>query len=89
MKPKNRRASPELRHRFGTNLKRLRLAKGWSQIELARRSGLTNNQISKLERELLNSSMANIEALAVALECLEVDLFWPLKQDTKDGNQEP
>ena len=89
MKPKNRRASPELRNRFGTNLRRLRTAKGYTQLELAHRSGLTNCQINKMEQGRLNSSLAALEALSVALECWEVDLLWPIKEKERHGSQEP
>lgn len=71
----NRKASPELRWRLATNLKMLRKARGYTQQELARRSGLTRNYISNIEQETVNISLANLEALAIGLECSEVDLL--------------
>jgi transcriptional regulator with XRE-family HTH domain len=50
-------------------------------MELARCSGLTNNQISKMERKSTASSLANIEALSIALECEEVHLLWCGKEN--------
>jgi len=72
---KNRKASPELRWRLATNLKKLREARGYTQQELARRSGLTRNYISNIEQETVNISLANLEALAVGLDCSEEDLL--------------
>jgi transcriptional regulator with XRE-family HTH domain len=78
---KHRKASPEIRRRLAVNLKRLRKAKGYTQIELARRSGMRNRYISKIENEQVNTSLANLEALSIALECWEVDLLWPVKEE--------
>ncbi len=36
--------------RFGQNVRTARLARGWTQEELARRSGLATVQISRIER---------------------------------------
>lgn len=72
---KNRKASPDIRWRLAVNLKRLREARGYTQLELARRCGLTNAYISKIEQELMNVSLANLETLAKGLECSEEDLL--------------
>jgi transcriptional regulator with XRE-family HTH domain len=60
---KNRKPSQEIRWRLATNLKRLREARGYTQLELARRTGLTNAYISKIEQELMNVSLANLGML--------------------------
>jgi transcriptional regulator with XRE-family HTH domain len=80
MSNQNRKASPELRHRLAINLKKLREARGYTQMALARRSGINHGYISKVERELKNLTLANLEALAIALGCSEADLLWPVKQ---------
>ena len=72
---KNRKASPEIRWRLATNLRRLREARGYTQLELARRTGLPNSYISKVEQELKNVTLANLEALADGLDCSLEDLF--------------
>jgi len=72
---KNRKASPELRRRLATNLKHLRAARGYTQQELARLTGLTRNYISNIEQETVNISLANLEALAIGLGCSEADLL--------------
>jgi transcriptional regulator with XRE-family HTH domain len=68
MGKKNRKASSESLWLLATNLKRLREARGYSQLELARRTGLPNGYISKLE------------ALANGLGCSLEDLFRPPKR---------
>jgi len=66
---RNRRPSSEALWLLGSNLKRLREARGYSQIELGRRSGVDNNQISKIEQEQGNASLALLDALARGLDC--------------------
>jgi transcriptional regulator with XRE-family HTH domain len=46
---------------------------------LARRTHLTSSYISKVERELMNVSLANLDALASGLDCSLADLFMPVK----------
>jgi transcriptional regulator with XRE-family HTH domain len=72
---KNRKASPEILWLLAINLRRLRKARGYTQVELARRSGLPNRYISNIEQELKNVTLANLEALAKGLDCSLVDLF--------------
>jgi len=47
---------------------RLRLAKGWSQSELARRAGTKQANISKLENGLANPTVDFLRRVAQALE---------------------
>jgi transcriptional regulator with XRE-family HTH domain len=50
-------------------LRELRTAKGWSQSELARRSGVPQYTISRLEAgEQESINLAHLEQLATALE---------------------
>lgn len=56
-------------------LKAARVARGWSQDELARRSGLSRSGVSAIEIERLVPSAAAALALARALECRVEDLF--------------
>jgi transcriptional regulator with XRE-family HTH domain len=80
MNRKHRTASLELRDRLATNLRRLRKAKGYTQVDLSRRSGIPNRYISHIEQGRVNASLSMLEALSVALECWEVDLLWPIKE---------
>lgn len=72
---KNRKASSEILWRLANNVKRLREARGYTQQELAHRCGLNKGYVSKIEQELMNISLANLEALANGLECTEEDLL--------------
>jgi transcriptional regulator with XRE-family HTH domain len=76
---KNRKPTSVSLWLLATNLRRLRKARGYTQIELARRSGLTNGFISKVEQELKNVTLANLEALAHGLDCSIADLFIPFR----------
>jgi len=49
------------------NVRRLRVKAGWSQEELAIRSGLDRTYVSSLERKVWNVSLSNIDKLAKAL----------------------
>src|SRR3954447_5955510 len=60
--------------RFETDLRDRRTRRGWSQEELARRSGLSRAGISAVETERLIPSAAAALALAAALECRGEDL---------------
>ena len=72
---KNRKASSDILWRLATNVKKMREARGYTQQELARRCGLNKGYVSKIEQEILNISLANLEALAAGLECSEEDLL--------------
>lgn len=51
-------------------LRDLRHTRGWSQSELARRSGVSQSVISRLENGVIEAvSFENLERLATALEC--------------------
>ena len=49
------------------NVRRLRVKAGWSQEEVAIRSGLDRTYVSSLERKVWNVSLSNIDKLAKAL----------------------
>lgn len=59
------------------NLRRLRLAAGLSQEELARRSGLSRRMINGVEAGSTNISLANLDHVASALGVAFVDLVQP------------
>lgn len=67
-----------LKSRFGFNLRRLREANGWSQEELADRTGLHRTYISGIERGIRNPTLMIIEQIATALKVSPADL---LKKD--------
>jgi transcriptional regulator with XRE-family HTH domain len=53
---------------FGNKVLRLRLAKGWSQAELAERVGTQQANISRIESGLGNPTFGFLEKLAEALD---------------------
>ena len=61
--------------RFAQNVKTLRLEKGWSQEELARRSDLHRTYIGSIERYERNVSLLNVERIAKALKVNAKDLL--------------
>ncbi|HET7121857.1 MAG TPA: helix-turn-helix transcriptional regulator [Solirubrobacterales bacterium] len=54
--------------RFGRNVRALRLEKGWTQEELADRSGLASVQISRVERGVREVRLTTLLRLVSALE---------------------
>ncbi len=70
-----RKPSSEIRWRLATNTKRLRIARGYTQHQLARRCRFPNSYISCIECETVDVTLANLEALADGLECSLYDLF--------------
>lgn len=57
----------DIRQQVGGNIKSARLAKGWSQEELAHQSGLHRTYISSLERGVRNPTVAVLQRVARAL----------------------
>ncbi|MFC0199613.1 helix-turn-helix domain-containing protein [Paracoccus rhizosphaerae] len=60
--------------KFGRNVRAARHAAGFSQEELAHRSGLHRTYIGGIERGERNPSLENIVALAIGLGCSAPDL---------------
>ena len=63
-----------LRH-FGTKVRKLRKAKGWSQEELAIRAKLHRTYIGSIERSERNVRLLNIERIAKAFSVKIEDLI--------------
>jgi transcriptional regulator with XRE-family HTH domain len=61
--------------RFARSVKTLRLDKGWSQEELARRADLHRTYIGSIERHERNVSLLNVERIAKALKVDAKDLL--------------
>lgn len=60
---------------FGARLRELRLEKGWTQEELAARSGIEFSQVGRIERGVINTSLSTVFILAKTLEIDVRDLF--------------
>lgn len=54
--------------RFGITVRQLRVSHGWTQDELAWRSGLDRSYVGEIERGGAVASIVTVEKLAAALE---------------------
>ena len=61
--------------RFGKNLRRLRISKGFTQEFLANEIGVEISQISRIERGIINTSVANASRIAKILDVKISELF--------------
>lgn len=57
----------DIRQRLGSNIRRLRQAKGWSQEEFADRAGIHRTYVSDIERGRRNPTVTVLERLASPL----------------------
>ncbi len=58
----------DIRKRLGSNVKRLRLEKGWSQEDFADRANIHRTYVSDIERAARNPTITIVERLAKALK---------------------
>lgn len=65
----------QILRQFGNKVNRLRKAKGWTQEELAKMTGLHRTYIGSIERSERNISLINIERIAKALKVKVEDLI--------------
>jgi len=65
----------DIRTIFGKHLRKLREEKGWTQEELADKSGMHFTYIGQIERGLRNPSLINLHKLAKALKIGAGDLL--------------
>jgi transcriptional regulator with XRE-family HTH domain len=67
----------DMRRLVGRNLRKSRLARGWTQEQLAERSGFSQQYISGLEQGRRNPTVVSLYELAQALKVTPVDLLTP------------
>lgn len=60
---------------FGENLRRLRIARGFSMREFANMADMEYKQLSLIERGMINTTISTAFALADALEISHQELF--------------
>ena len=70
-----KRATPDIRERFGFALKSRREVLGLTQEEFAERAGIHRTYLSDVERGTRNISLLNIERVAFALSIPVSKLF--------------
>lgn len=63
--------------RFGQRLRALRVAKGWTQDQLAKAAGLDSKHVGVVERGQKSSSFEAVARLAAALKVDIHELFMP------------
>ncbi len=71
---KKRQPSPQLLAVVSYNVRRLRLARGLTQRELARLCKTPLSYIGDVEQNTVNITLCSLELLAIGLECAVQDL---------------
>lgn len=72
---RNKHNRPNARQLLADSMRRLRAEHGWTQEELAHRSGLDRSFLAHVERCARNVSLDVIERIAAAFELPIADLF--------------
>lgn len=67
----------DMRRLVGRNVKRVRIAKGWTQELLAETSGFSQQYISGLERGQRNPTVVTLFEIATTLGVTPIDLLEP------------
>jgi transcriptional regulator with XRE-family HTH domain len=65
----------QAKEQLGTNIRRIRRAAGWSQMELSDRCGLHFSEISRLERGRRDARLSTIVKLAHGLGVSPAELL--------------
>ncbi len=68
----------DMRQLVGGNVRRVRLAKGLTQEQLAERSGFTQHYLSGLEQGKRNPTIVTLYEIAQALEVDHLELLTPV-----------
>lgn len=77
-----------LGERVAKNAKALRVERGFSQKEVANKTGLTVRYISRLENSAQNLTLEVIEKLSRALGCTPVELLGANETPMDSGSKE-
>ncbi len=54
----------DIRSRFGRKVRKLRVQRGWTQVDMAERLGLDRSYLADVERGKRNISILNLDVLA-------------------------
>ncbi|MRG45593.1 helix-turn-helix domain-containing protein [Chitinophaga sp. SYP-B3965] len=69
--------APDILILFGTNLRRIRKDKGFSQRELSSRCNIDNADISRMENGTINITLQTLQQLAEAMDIAVWELLVP------------
>ncbi len=69
--------APDILILFGTNLRRIRKDKGFSQRELSSRCNIDNADISRMENGAINITLTTLQQLADAMDIAVWELLIP------------
>lgn len=64
-----------IQKKFGENLRKVRLAKGYTQEHLANELGIEISQISRIERGVINTSVSTLYSISLILKVNVSDFF--------------
>lgn len=70
-----------MRRLVGSNVRAFRARRGWTQEQLAERSGFSQQYISGLEQGRRNPTVVSLYELAQALGVTPIDLLRPASAD--------
>ena len=76
----------DIRRRFGTNLRRCRLAAGLSQEAVAERMGVDRAHVSSMERGQQNVTLMTLGFAALALKIDPAELLAPISETAVEPN---
>lgn len=65
----------DLLTRLGNRIRRLRRARGWTQVEMAERVGIDRSFLADIERGKRNVSILNLEVIAKGFRLSLAQLF--------------
>ena len=54
----------DIRARFGRKVRKLRVQRGWTQVDMAERLGLDRSYLADVERGKRNISLLNLDVIA-------------------------
>ncbi len=79
------RWKPLVMEKFANNIRRLRIEKGWTQAELARKAKISKSSLSNYENEKQLPGIYKVYRIAEALEVSESYLLGIADKEITDG----
>ena len=79
------RWKPLVMEKFANNIRRLRIEKGWTQAEIARKAKISKSSLSNYENEKQLPGIYKVYRIAEALEVSESYLLGIADKEITDG----